>query len=155
MVNPFESPQSASSIEDARVSLDRHRFAGWWLITAGLLHLLASNLLSNTDSFATVIWEPACLAMVGVLVLYRVRIAVAFTRLIGSFIGLGLIAALIILIFRGDAVASLTYGRFFLEKLSLWQQGLFLLVMAATFMPPWWSLQMAIRDGNKKQIPEK
>jgi len=152
MPNPFESPKSRSSAPRHDAASNRYQFAGWWLIATGLFHLIAIHLLSGTDSLSTLITEPALLILLGVLVLYRIQIAVIISRLIGSLFGLGLVALTIalpiILVSGAGTSGAISYGRYSIENPSLWQAGILLFVVAATFMPPWWSLQMAIRDQN-------
>ena len=126
-----------------------HIFAGGWLILLGLLHFLAINLLSNSTSATTVEWTPILLGGLGLLVAIQFRIAIAFTRLIGSFTILGLCLMVIVLLSGLDEGGELMYGDLTVTDPQPWQILLMIAGIGATMIPPWWMLQRALAGNNR------
>jgi hypothetical protein len=123
--------------------------AGSWLIAFGLLHFLAINLLSNSTAASTIEWTPILLSGLGLLVVIQLRIAIAFTRLIGSFTILGFsIAVVVLLAGLGDG-GELKYGEVTVTDPQPWQILLMLAGMVVTMIPPWWMLQRALAGNSR------
>lgn len=101
-------------------------------------------MLSKTASFATVEWTPLLLSGLGLLVSFQLRVAIAFTRLIGSFTILGIVLAGILLFTGFGDGGELTYGSTTVTDPHPWQLLLMLITIAATMVPPWWMLQRAL-----------
>lgn len=82
-------------------------------------------------------------------VIFGFRIAIAFTRLIGSLTLVGLVlASILIFVGYGDG-GELTYGDTTVTDPQPWQVMLLLAVVAATMIPPWWMLQRALAGNNR------
>ncbi len=84
------------------------------------------------------------LCLLGVLVLFQLRIAIGLARLIGSLtiISVILLAAVVI---AGFEPGSMHYGDLVVDQPQPWHILAMLLAVALTFLPPWWLLQRAIR----------
>jgi len=145
MTNPYKPSNQAENESAAVGPAARYAFAGRWLLASGVLHFVAINLLARVRSLHALDLSPLLLSLLGVLVLHGLRVAVVFTRLIGSctIVGLFLVAALFIAGYGGGGVV---YGRVEISDPAPWQIGLMLLAVSATVLPPWWALQRAFSE---------
>ena len=149
MTNPY-APSAVDPCEPREWSAKQlHVFAGSWLIVFGLLHLLATNLLSKPTSASTVEWTPLLLSGLGLLVVTQFRVAIAFTRLIGSFAILGLVFAFVLLLAGMGDEGELTYGDVTVTDPQPWQTLLMFAVIGVTLIPPWWMLQRALARNHR------
>jgi hypothetical protein len=126
-----------------------HLVAGSWLIVFGLLHFLAINLLSKSNPGSTVEWTPILLSGLGLLVTIQFRLAIAFTRLIGSFTILGLSIAVVALLADLGDRGGLTYGDVTVTDPQPWQILLMFAGVGVTMIPPWWMLQRALAENHR------
>ena len=154
-INPsvLANPYAPSTVDDSRQRnwsvTQRHRFAGAWLIVSGILHFFVINALTEFTSLTRLDWTPLVLTGLGFLVAIQLRIAIAFTRLIGSFTLIGLVLTSILLIVGFGDGGGLSYGATTVTDPKPWQVLLLLATIAATMIPPWWTLQRALAGNNR------
>lgn len=149
MTNPYAPSIVDYSRQREWSAKQLHVVAGSWLIVAGLLHFLAINQLSRTTSAPTIEWAPILLSVLGLLVVVQLRIAIVFTRLIGSFTILGIGIAIVELLAGMGEEGELMYGDVTVTDPQPWQVLLMFAGIGVTMIPPWWMLQRALAGNNR------
>ncbi|WP_145168016.1 hypothetical protein [Rubripirellula lacrimiformis] len=71
------------------------------------------------------------------------------TRLIGSFVIVGIAVAFVLIVVGFGDGAELTYGNTTVTDPPPWQICCMLLVIGVTLVPPWWALQRAMADNHR------
>jgi hypothetical protein len=127
---------------------DRYRLAGCWLILAGLTHLALINRPLLQIELSAVDWSPLSVALLGAFVAFRSRIASTLARVLGSFAIPLVFVGLIITAAGLPEGSKLTYGEIEISNPRPWHILVSVVGLAATFIPPWWLLQTAIRDSD-------
>ncbi len=143
-MNPYEPPETKSADTPEALDARYHAFAGWWLVAAGVIHWGVANAIQGFTSFSSIIWSPAWIVLLGVLVALKVRIACVVARLIGSCTIFALVMALVLYLTVFDTSSELTAGDTTVDEPEPWQVALVMLGIALTFLPPWWVLQKVV-----------
>ena len=115
---------------------------------AGICHFAAINLLSGNFAFASLDWSASFLVVLGILVLFRFRLAMVVTRLLGSFTIVGLVLAVVLIVAGFSDGGELTYGAMTVVDPAPWQIITMLSVVALTLLPPWYALQRIFADNH-------
>jgi hypothetical protein len=144
MQNPYASPNSNSAAEPDPDPQLLARRAGWWLCVAGFAHTCAMNLLSPPVSIPTLDYSALLITLLGIFVYFRNHFAETITRLIGSFTLIGCLLVPILLV--AGMNSKLTYGSLRIDSPHWWQTILGVAAIALTFGPPWYLLQLKVRQ---------
>lgn len=157
---PTSRPKPGPRPRPHWTSQDYHSFAGHWLIVVGVVHFFAMNIHLKTLDASTIQWSPLYLIGLGILVRLRFRMAALLVRLAGSFVMVGLIfaiALIVLCIFRGDGdfqnneiVIAGFVSSDPLIVLTVTSVGI-----ATTFVPLWWALQLAVSDERRFNREQK
>lgn len=152
MINPYR-PADIESLSSAIGSrFNRYTFAGAWLAGAGLFHFIAINLISNHRTLVSLQWSPMLMIVLGWSVMYRFRVGIVITRLLGSITLLFLCLGFLLLLLGFDDVESVTYGSLQIMDPKPWHVVVMLLVVGATVLPSWWHLQRAIGEETGERV---
>jgi len=112
--------------------------------------LIGVHVLAGNRAFGSLDWSPIFFIVLGLLVLFGFKLAMVLVRIVGLFSvpALVLTPVLLLFAFRDDG-GQMSYGSLVIIDPAPWQVGLFLFCLAATILPPWWSLERMFADDNK------
>ncbi len=114
-----------------------------------MLATIAVNLLSGANRVASIDWMPLLFALLGLLVVLRIRIAEILVRVVGSCVLILLVITIGSTLF--DVGNEVTYRNWTLSNPTFWQTVLLLLCIGGMFLPPWWALQRDERYDRQRK----
>lgn len=128
---------------------NNHVFAGWWLVIAGLILFVAVNAMLGASGLSSIEWSPSFIALLGILVLLRFHFANVLARLMGSFTIVALVLAVLLFLSGVSGETQTAESNESVADPSSWQVASWFIALAATFLPPWWSLQKLVAANHQ------
>lgn len=155
MTNPYQSPEQYDTNLSEPIAWSdtmRFRFAGGWLIFAGIIFLAAINVIISPANFEEADWTGTGFVVIGLLVFLRIRLVAFLFEVLGITMVLLTFVFLVFKLFGLDSNGSvmLTYGKLEFQEPTTFQFFIHFVIVLITFVPPlWWLRKVEPRAMRK------